>query len=70
MSTDRDLITKEDHELNYVLCKWGFQQIESNRELLKKELDEHKQSEFTRSREGFYSFIDIKYGNRLKDIFE
>ena len=63
MATDEQLISKEDHELNYLLKKWGKKQSQKNRDFLSKKLDEfntlgNKFGYRKNFREDFYKFMD------------
>jgi len=69
MASDRDLISKEEHELNYVLKKWEKHQSITNREILAKKLDEFKadDSYAPHNRENFYKYADNK---AIKEVLE
>ncbi|MCK5686599.1 hypothetical protein KAJ27_20855 [bacterium] len=63
MATDEQLISKEDHELNYVLKKWDKRQTQENRDYLSKKLDEFnalgKKFGYRKNfREDFYKYMD------------
>ncbi len=62
MAKDRDMISKEDHELNYVLSKWNKRQTKGNREILAKALtDFKKDAKFKpHNRENFYKYCTSK----------
>jgi len=69
MASDRDLISSEDHELNYVLKKWGKKQSASNREKLADALKKFKgiAKYQPHNRESFYKYADDK---NVKDKLE
>lgn len=62
MASDRDLISSEEHELNYVLKKWGKKQSVINREVLLKHFKEFKADAEWKphNRENFYKYADSK----------
>jgi len=62
MASDKDLISKEEHELNYVLKKWDKKQSAENREKLAAALDTFKADENFKphNRENFYKYADEK----------
>ena len=59
MAQDSELISKEEHELNYLLKKWNKIQSNSNRKKLSTKLDEfNADSNYrTHNREDFYRYI-------------
>lgn len=63
MASDRDMISSEDHELNYVLRKWGKKQSIANREILADYLKDFKADDTFQphNRENFYKYIDQKF---------
>ncbi|MCK5897409.1 MAG: hypothetical protein KAG20_11415 [Cocleimonas sp.] len=66
--SDRDLISKQDHELNYVLKKYGKRQTEENRNKLSEALDIFLKDDSyeTYMRKDFYDYVDKN--NALKDL--
>ena len=62
MASDRDMISKEEHELNYVLKAWEKRQTQKNRDMLAKSLDEFKadSSLSPHNRENFYKYTTSK----------
>lgn len=58
---DAEMISKEEHELNYVLRKWGKKQSISNRQKLIKKLDEFNADPNYRThcREDFYRYVNF-----------
>jgi|GEM_PF-55779 len=69
MASDRDLVSNEDHELNYLLQKWEKKQTKENREILSNCLKEFKSNEDYKphNRENFYKYIDDK---KIKKLLE
>jgi|GEM_PF-774994 len=69
MASDRDLVSSEDHELNYLLQKWSKRQSIENREKLAEALKTFKEDENYKphNRENFYKYVD---DNNIKDILE
>ncbi|MBP7553002.1 MAG: OmpA family protein [Spirochaetes bacterium] len=63
MASDRDMISSEDHELNYVLRKWEKKQSIANREVLAGYLKDFKADDTFQphNRENFYKYIDQKF---------
>ncbi len=59
MATDAELVSKEEHELNYLLKKWNKTQSGSNRSKLSDKLDEFNAHPAFRNhnREDFYKYI-------------
>ncbi|HOJ49725.1 MAG TPA: hypothetical protein PKW55_02835 [Spirochaetota bacterium] len=62
MASDKDLVSKEEHELNYVLKKYNKRQTKENREKLVESLDNfNKDSNYKpHNRENFYKYIEEK----------
>ncbi|MCB9762569.1 MAG: hypothetical protein H6739_22410 [Alphaproteobacteria bacterium] len=59
MDRDRNQISREAHELNYVLRKWGKRQTEANRARLVQALDALRADADTpHNRQGFYDFAE------------
>ena len=60
MPSDRDMISKEEHELNYVLQKFDKRQTIENREILEDALDDFKDDESyaPHNRESFYDYLE------------
>lgn len=58
---DSEMISKEEHELNYLLKKWGKRQSIENRQKLTKKLDEFNDDPNyrTSNREDFYRYINF-----------
>ncbi len=58
---DAEMISKEDHELNYLLKKWNKKQSIENREKLVKKLDEFNADPNYRkhNREDFYQYVNF-----------
>lgn len=58
---DAEMISKEEHELNYLLKKWGKKQSIENREKLSKKLDEFNADPNyrTHNREDFYRYVNF-----------
>ncbi len=58
---DSEMISKEEHELNYLLRKWGRKQSKANRERLTKKLDEFNADPNYRNsnREDFYRYVNF-----------
>ena len=69
MASDRDLVSSEDHELNYLLQKWEKKQSKENREKLAGELKKFKSDDEYKphNRENFYKYVEDK---NIKDILE
>lgn len=61
MATDADLISKEEHELNYLLKKWNKKQSIANRKQLIGKIDEFNgnQNYRTSNREDFYKYVNF-----------
>ena len=61
MSYDAELISTEEHELNYLLKKWNRKQSISNREKLVHKIEEFNSiSKFrTHNREDFYTYVNF-----------
>ena len=71
MSSDGNLVSKEDHEMNYILQKWNKKQSKDNRELLVKALEDFKKDEKYKphNRESFYKYCeDKKIVKKLEDV--
>ena len=62
MASDRDLISTEEHELNYVLKKWEKKQSIANREVLIDALKKFNADVNYKphNRENFYKYADDK----------
>ena len=60
MASDRDLVSKEEHELNYLLTKWEKKQSIANRDILANVIDDFKadDSYSPHNREVFYQYVD------------
>jgi hypothetical protein len=58
---DSELISKEEHELNYLLKKWEKKQSIENRSKLVKKLDEFNADPNYRAshREDFYMYVNF-----------
>src|SRR4030042_1517283 len=58
MAEDRDTISNEEHELNYLLKKWGKKTNEANRKILSDALDKFKDDNSfeNHNRENFYYY--------------
>ena len=58
---DSDMISKEEHELNYLLKKWEKKQSIANRNKLIKKLDEFNADPNYRNsnREDFYRYVNF-----------
>ena len=61
MAIDAELISKEEHELNYLLKKWGKKQSIDNRAKLTGKIDEfNANSNYrTHNREDFYTYVNF-----------
>ncbi len=61
MATDAELISKEEHELNYLLKKWDKKQSIANREKLTRKIDEFNADPNYRAhnREDFYAYVNF-----------
>lgn len=61
MAQDAELISKEEHELNYLLKKWNKKQSIPNREKLVQKIDEFNANpKFrTHNREDFYTYLNF-----------
>ena len=61
MAIDADLISKEDHELNYLLKKWKKKQSIANRKHLSGKIDEFNANKNfrTSNREDFYTYVNF-----------
>ncbi|MCZ6533567.1 MAG: hypothetical protein O7A08_11465 [SAR324 cluster bacterium] len=59
MATDAELVSKEEHELNYLLKKWNKTQSGSNRKKLSKKIDEFNAHPDFRNhnRKDFYKYV-------------
>ncbi len=68
LPSDRDLISKQDHELNYVLKKYEKRQTEDNRSKLSDALDtfQKDKSYETYFRADFYNYVEKN--DALKDL--
>ncbi len=66
--SDKDLISKQEHELNYVLKKYGKRQTEENRDKLSEALDVFLKDDSyeTYLRNDFYDYVEKN--NALKDL--
>lgn len=62
MAKDADLISTEEHELNYVLKKWDKKQSKANRETLTAALKAFNGDAAYKphNRENFYKYADDK----------
>ena len=62
MASDRDLVSTEEHELNYLLQKWNKKQSKDNREELIKIIKAFKKDPDFKphNRENFYLYIEKK----------
>ena len=69
MPSDRDLVSSEDHEINYLLRKWDKKQSKKNREILVGKLKDfkHDDSYAPHNRDSFYKYVDDK---KVKDLLE
>jgi|GEM_PF-835997 len=69
MASDRDLVSSEDHEMNYLLRKWDKKQSKENRETLVEKLKEFKHDDDYQphNRESFYKYVD---DNDVKSLLE
>ncbi len=58
--SDREQISKQDHELDYVLKKYGKRQTQDNREKLSDALDTFRKDDSyeTYLRADFYSYVE------------
>ena len=58
--SDRDQISKQDHELDYVLKKYGKRQTKDNREKLSDALDTFRKDDSyeTYFRADFYNYVE------------
>lgn len=67
--SDRDLISTEVHELNYLLKKWKKRSTQENRDLLKNKLMEFKKDKKYKNhnRKNFYYYVE---DNKTKDLLE
>ena len=61
MATDAELISKEEHELNYLLKKWDKRQSQSNRDKLVNKIDQFNSDPNYRNhnREDFYIYVNF-----------
>ena len=61
MAKDSDTISKETHELNYLLKKWNKRQSQGNRDKLVAKIDEFNANKNYRShnREDFYAYVNF-----------
>ena len=61
MADDASLISKEEHELNYLLRKWNKKQSIENRQKLADKVDEfNANSNYrTSNREDFYTYVNF-----------
>lgn len=66
--SDKDLISKQEHELNYVLKKYGKRQTEENRDKLSEALDVFLKDDSyeTYLRNDFYDYVEKN--NALRDL--
>jgi outer membrane protein OmpA-like peptidoglycan-associated protein len=69
MPADRDFISSETHELNYLLKKWGKKQHIKNRQVLRDTLVKFKDdvSYKPHNRESFYKYVEDK---NIRDLLE
>ncbi len=60
LPSDRDRISKQDHELNYVLKKYGKRQTQENRDKLGDALDQFLKDDSysTYLRNDFYDYVE------------
>ncbi len=68
LPSDRDNISKQDHELNYVLKKYGKRQTKENREKLSDALDQFRKDDSYKTyfRDDFYDYVEKN--DALKDL--
>jgi len=68
LPSDRDQISKQEHELNYVLKKYGKRQTQDNRDKLSDALDLFLKDDSyeTYFRDDFYNYVDKN--NALSDL--
>ena len=61
MAIDAAKISKEEHELNYLLKKWKKKQSQSNRKKLAKKITEFNANKAyrTNNREDFYTYVNF-----------
>ena len=61
MAHDAEMISKEEHELNYLLKKWNKKQSIPNREKLVQKIDEFNANPNfkTHNREEFYIYLNF-----------
>ena len=70
MPSDRESISTEEHELNYLLKKYEKRQTEENREILTDLIKEWKgDAEFApHNRDSFYDWVDDDDEDVLEDL--
>jgi len=69
MAEDRDIISNEEHELNYLLKKWGKKTNDSNRKILSDALDKFKDDNSfeNHNRDNFYNYFkQMNIGDSLE----
>ena len=69
MASDRDLVSTEDHEINYLLKKWNKKESKKNREILISELKKFKKDAKYKPhfRKNFYKYVgDNKIEKKLE----
>jgi large subunit ribosomal protein L30 len=72
MAKDRDLVSEEKHELDYLLKKWDKRQNQANRDILTEKLKDFKidKAYSPHNRENFYKYVDDKGIKELLDKIE
>ena len=66
---DHDLFSAVDHELNYLLKKWGKKRTKKNQQVLRKKIEEFKSisSYSPHNRDSFYVFVKNR---RIKALLD
>lgn len=60
--SDHNLVSQEDHELNYILRRYGFEQSKKNRERLSNMLKNFKKYTLEeKNRPHFYEYLETTY---------
>ena len=69
MSTDKQLVSTQEHELNYLLEKWEKRKTAENRKILAEKIHEFKavKSYAPHNRENFYKYVASK---KIKKLLE
>lgn len=70
--SDKNLVSKEDHELETILKRYGKRTTEANKDILSEAIDDFKDDEHysPHNRENFYLYLETSdYFARLEDKY-